>query len=393
LPRSEEDRVPGRIRLLVVIPDFTGGGAERAFSGLLRLLPREGFEVHLCLWRDARNYYIPPDIPVHILNKHRPWHFLRVLRGTQRIIERLQPDVVLSTLYFTNLVTGEAILRSHWRGGWVCRLENAPERQIRGPLRLWAGRVLRRADCVVGNSRGVSAAAVSHLGLDRSRVRTIYNPVDFDRITSLAQEALPFERFPETFVVVHAGRFSRQKNQRLLLGAFAELPPPAELWMLGQGRLRSNLAGEAARLGIARRVRWMGFQGNPFRFFRAADAFVLSSDWEGMPNSLVEAMACGTPVISTRCDYGPEEIVETGSTGLLVERGDRSGLRDALGSLRDSPDLRRKLGDAGKESVMGTFDPSGSVENYAALFRKLAAGRSVRPGDRPVRDPGGGEVS
>jgi glycosyltransferase involved in cell wall biosynthesis len=297
---------------------------------------------------------------------------------------------VLSTLYFTNLVTGEAILRSRWKGGWVCRLENAPERQIRGLFRLWAQRSFRRADRVVGNSRGVSAAAVSHLGLDRDRVRTIYNPIDSEGIEDRAQEPLPFERPPGTFVIVHAGRFSRQKNQRLLLGAFAELPPPAELWMLGQGRLRSALAGQAARLGIADRVRWLGFQENPFRFFRAADVFVLSSDWEGMPNSLLEAMACGTPAISTRCDYGPEEVIDDGVSGLLVPTGDEGGLLAALRRLAGDPVLRKKLGDEGRESVARAFDRRRSLEGYESLFRELACGTAAEECEERGPSPANG---
>ena len=131
---------------------------------------------------------------------------------------------------------------------------------------------------------------------------TMLNAVDIDRIDRLAREPLTVPKRPGTFTLAHAGRFSRQKNQRMLLDAFASLRGrPAELWMLGEGKLRTRLEAHARRIGIQDQVRWLGFIDNPYPIFSAADAFVLSSDHEGLPNAVIEAMLCGTPAITQNC--------------------------------------------------------------------------------------------
>jgi glycosyltransferase involved in cell wall biosynthesis len=359
-----------RLRLLMIIADLAGGGAERVFSQLLEALPRDRFDLHLCLWREQGEYALPAGIPLHVLEKHRPWHVFRTIDRTRKLIEELQPDVVFSTLHYSNMVVGEAILGSRWQGRWICRLGNAPERQMRGLLRWWGKRTLRRADCVIGNSRGVSRAATAHLKLDPEKVRTVYNFVDLEQIHFSARETLPFERPPGTFVVVHAGRFHRQKNQVLLLQSFARLSPRSELWMLGKGALEGKLRREARRLGISSRVRWLGFADNPFRYFKAADCYVQSSDYEGLPNSVIEAMACGCPVVSTRCPYGPDELIEDGVSGFLVPPGDLGALSAAMERLFSDPALRRRTARAAIRFVGETFARQRCLDSYESLLRE-----------------------
>ncbi|NQT91490.1 MAG: glycosyltransferase [Lentisphaerae bacterium] len=364
-----------RIRFLGIISNLSGGGAERVFANLLESLPRERFEVQLALWRRDADYEIPPGIPVHVLEKHRPWHVFRTIGRTARLIEELQPDIVFTTLYYTNIVTGEALRRVGRRPRWVCRFGNPPERQMRGLMRTWARRALRVADRVIGNSKGVTRALISHLGLEEERVQTIPNFVDVEQVEGLSRESPPFEADPGTFTVVHAGRFHRQKNQELLLRAFAGLGDlKAELWMLGKGELGEALRQEADDLGIGDKVRWCGFRKNPYPLFRSADCFVLSSDWEGLPNTLIEAMLCGTAVVSTRCDYGPEEIVEDGVNGLLVPVGDAAALTAALRKLAADPDLRRSMAERGRQTAVSSFNRGPRLAEYLSLFESLAGG-------------------
>ncbi|MCP3958613.1 MAG: glycosyltransferase, partial [bacterium] len=306
------------LRLLMTISDLSGGGAEREFSILAHHLPRDELDIHVALWRTPSAYPAPSDLPVRVLDKTRPWHFPRTISRLRRLIDEIRPDCVLSMLSYPSLLTGEAVVRARKRSAWACRLMNPPERELTAWKGVWARRILPRADRVVACSKGVESALARHLNLDPHRLQTLPNPVDVDRVARLAAEPLPLERPPETFVVVHAGRLHPQKHQALLLTAFSRLRVPrAELWMLGEGSEKKRLQALASRLGIAPRVRWLGFRDNPFPFFRAADCFALSSRWEGFPNVLIEAMACGTPVISTRCPYGPDELIEDGVRGLL----------------------------------------------------------------------------
>jgi len=212
-----------RIRLLMTIADLSGGGTERVFAGLLERLSRERFEIEACFWRPVFDYACPADVPTHVLDKHRPWHVFRTVRRLRDLIDRLRPDVVFSALFYTNLLTGEAVRRAEHRPRWVCRLGNPPRREARGLMRRWARRCLARADRVIGNSEGLSRAAVEYFGLDPDRVVTVHNGIDHQQIDRLAAEPLPEERSADTFVVAHAGRLTAQKNQSLLLRAFSRL--------------------------------------------------------------------------------------------------------------------------------------------------------------------------
>lgn len=372
-----------RIRLLGIISNLSGGGAEHVFVNVLASLPRERFEVHLALWRRELDYDIPTDVTVHVLEKHRPWHVFRTIRRTARLVDELRPDLVFTTLYYTNVVTGEALRHVRHRPRWVCRFGNPPERQMRGPVRVWARRALRIADRVIGNSGGIARALIAHLGLEEGRVRAIPNFVDAAHVERLSREPAPFDVDPAVFKVVHAGRFHPQKNQELLLRAFAAMEDvEGELWMLGRGELEETLRRQADTLGIADKVRWCGFLKNPYSLFRNADCFVLSSDWEGMPNTLIEAMLCGTAVVSTRCDYGPAEIVKDGDNGLLVPVGDISAMTSALRRLAADPGLRRRLAAQGRESAVSVFDRDRCLSEYVSLFESLVTRSAGRPGCR-----------
>jgi len=115
----------------------------------------------------------------------------------------------------------------------------------------------------------------------------------------------------------------------------------------------------------------LGFEPNPYRFFRAADCVALSSDWEGLPNALMEAMACGTAPVATRCDFGPEELIEDGVTGLLVPPGDERAMAEALERLAASPERRERMGAAARQRIRDTFDVGPVTAQFESLLQDL----------------------
>jgi len=366
----------GRIRILFTMPDLSGGGAERELATLVRRLSRDRFEPHLLLHRPVFRYPPPDDVPLRTLRRTRPWHTPRTLRAIRRAIEELAPDVLFSQLHYANMLTGSALAGARHRPAWACRQTGDPRRDMRGPFAWWARRALARADRVLGCCEGVSRALVEHLHLDPARVETLPNAVDVERIERLSREPLPFARDPRAFVVVHAGRLVPQKNQRLLLEAFARLRgPDAELWMLGEGPLRARLEARTRELGVAARVRWLGFRANPYPFLRGADAFALSSDHEGLPNALIEASLCGTPSVATRCHYGPDELVDEGETGWLVPVGDAAAFASRLAALAGDREGARRMGATARERAARRFDTASVCAAYEALFERLAGRR------------------
>jgi glycosyltransferase involved in cell wall biosynthesis len=185
-----------------------------------------------------------------------------------------------------------------------------------------------RADAVVAVSNAVKRDLVDSFGVPEERITTVYNTVDTDQVRALAQESLdpPLAGFLSGKSIVTAGSLKRQKGHWHLLRAFARLKrdlPDARLALLGEGPLGPYLTGLARGLGLATHVAWeprstplgsadvafLGFRRNPFAVFAQARLFAFSSVWEGFGNVLVEAMACGTPVVSTDCASGPREIL------------------------------------------------------------------------------------
>jgi len=370
------DRHPGDpVRILLVIADLGGGGAEREFSVLVSQLSRERFSPELCFWRPVFAYDPPADVPVHFVRKSRPWHAPAAIRGLARLIDERRPELVFSQLHYVNILTGTALALARHRPRWICRQVNDPKREMRGVFAAWARLVIRRADRVLGCSEGVTRATRAHLHLAPERMATLANAVDVAGIRERAAAPPAPERDPAAFTVVHAGRMSSQKNQALLLEAFARFRnEAAELWMLGDGPLRPTLEARARALGIAHQVRWLGFQANPYPFFRAADCFALSSDHEGLPNAIIEAMLCGTPVVSTRCPHGPDELIEDGITGRLVPVGDARAFGEALAALAGDRGAAKRMAGAAARFAERRFDTRRVCEEYADLFESVARG-------------------
>ena len=199
------------------------------------------------------------------------------------------------------------------------------------------------ADAVVGVSHGIARELAEIADVPRDRVHTIYNPVVSAELARKTREAIdhPWLDGSAPPVILAIGRLSAQKDFSTLLAAFARLLArrPARLIVLGRGHLQSRLFSQAQELRIVEHVDFPGFVENPYAFLARASLFVLSSRWEGLPTVLIEAMACGCPVVSTDCEFGPNEILENGRWGELVPVGDPTALAEAMARALDvSPD-------------------------------------------------------
>jgi glycosyltransferase involved in cell wall biosynthesis len=208
-------------------------------------------------------------------------------------------------------------------------------------------RMYRQADAIVAVSRGVQHDLLRLTGLPESRIPCIYNPVITERLLRLRDE-------PLSAPVVRGGRAACRAGSRAadpakdyptLLRAFAKCASaaPARLLILGEGELHADLWRLVQALGLTDAVAMPGYEPNPFAYMRRARVFVLSSRYEGLPNALIQAMACGCPVVSTDCPSGPREILDGGRYGALVPVGDVDALADAIvrgleGQLPTAPD-------------------------------------------------------
>jgi glycosyltransferase involved in cell wall biosynthesis len=334
---------PRRLRIGIYMNDLSGGGVERMRLRLIKALREKGIEVTLLLHstRGDLHSFLPDDLRVIEFNTSRTLYDLIPL---WRYLRRERPDVLMSSLDHNNIIAALACGLSGTNAASVVSQHNSLSDEARELgfkyrvvpqfYRLFK-RFMRQVVCV---SQGVADDLVATCGISRDVVNVIYNPIiDNDFFMRSREEVVhPWFGNPEVPVFVTAGRLVLQKDHETLLKAFALLLQKrrARLLILGTGPRREILEAMANSLGIREAVDFLGFQPNPLPFFRQADAFVLSSRHEGLGNVIVEALACGTPVISTDCPHGPAEILENGKNGILVPVGDPGALADAMASDR-----------------------------------------------------------
>lgn len=333
------------MRFVLVLPNLAGGGAEKAMLKVAQGLVRRGHEVIFFLFEEKLAYEVSPNISIHFAYPGKPivskgWLRKRLLaRKLAHFVAGLQPDLVVSTLPWADEVAVLAGIHRHW-----CRIANTLSAEIsslkmKNPLK--AARRENRYRTVYGArpliavSSGVANDLRAGLGLS-GRIEFIPNPFDFQSIRQAAQakcEELPTEPY-----VLHVGRFSAQKRHDLLLDAWQRISGPYRLVLLTQPD--AGLEEMIARRQLQDRVIVAGFQANPYPWMASADLMVLCSDREGLPNVLIEALACGTPVISTDCPSGPAEILGLALPDALVPCGDVERLSQAMHEfLVTTPDI------------------------------------------------------
>ncbi len=229
------------------------------------------------------------------------------------------------------------------------------------------------SDAVICASEGVEESILDVVNV-KDKIKTIYYPVAVDKIYNLSKEPVDHTWFlqGDTPVILGAGRLVNQKDFPTLLRAFHLVVQkmPARLVILGEGKDREELEKLTKELGIDERVAFLGFQKNPFKYMSKASVFVLSSLHEGFGNVIVEAMACGTPVISTDCKSGPGEIIEHEKSGILVSVGDYKSLSETIMKLLSDSSLRQSLSAEGIKRVR-YFSLEKNIRQYEDVFQKL----------------------
>lgn len=337
-----------RERIAILLPDLRGGGVERIRIVLAHEFARAGHDVEFVLMRARGELLEEAKASFPVVDLATP-RARSVPLALARYLRRRRPDALLAAMWPLTVIAPLAQRLS----GHLCKVLVSEHNTLSVQYGEW-GRLHRlalRASMAVGYrlasrrvgvSSGVVQGIVALSGLRAEAFDVVHNPVPPrpDPPASALQEAEALWSGPTAARIVTVGSMKKQKNHPLLLRAFARLDrPDARLMFVGDGSGREALLTLARDLGVADRVILAGFHPNPTPFYKTADLFVLSSDYEGFGNVIVEAMACGTPVVSTDCPSGPGEILDAGRYGRLVPRGDASALAEAMAAaLDDTPD-------------------------------------------------------
>jgi glycosyltransferase involved in cell wall biosynthesis len=364
------------LSVVIYLPTLNSGGAERLHINLAPALVAKGFVVTLLVHRiqGALVDAVPPGVRLVSLECNRT---LGALRPLVRFLKKERPNILLSNLGHTNIMAISARTLARVRTRVIVSHHNTLSSECY-PERGWRYRMLPFmcrlfigwAHGIVAVSEGVANDLAEMTGIRRDRITVIYNPVittDFDsRMEESADHPwLEHDRPP---VILAVGRLHPMKDFKTLISAFAIVAKQcdARLIILGEGSLRESLASHAVELGIANRVSMPGFLPNPLPFMRKASVLAMSSRYEGFGNVLVEALACGTPVVSTDCTFGPSEILDGGRFGRLVPVSDQEAMAGALLDTLKDPhpsDMLRKRG------CEFTVDRAAIL--YADLFYRL----------------------
>jgi len=365
-----------RLKVMLLVPTLDQSGAEKQLVLLACQLPTDEFDVHVVAL--TRSGPLAKELADHGVRltvlgkkwKFDPFTFWRL----RKLIQSEQPDILHTWLFAANayarLIVGRRM--SHrpkivvsercvdvWKSGWQLWLDQ---------------KLIGRTDRLIGNSHAV-AEFYRSIGYPADIVRVIHNgisiPENFkaDRETLLAELEIPVG----SPVIGFIGRMARQKRGEDIVFAMALvaiLRPDAHLLMIGEGPERDKLMKFARDIGIDNLVRFTGHRADAAKFLSVMDVFWLASDFEGLSNSLMEAMAAGVPCIAS--DIPPNrELVVDGETGFLVRVGDRVGFQQFTDRLLSDAELARRLGDAGRERMRREFSIDSMVDAHAKLYREV----------------------
>ncbi|MDQ8193296.1 glycosyltransferase [Coraliomargarita sp. SDUM461004] len=356
--------------ITLMVPTMDGGGSERAVLLLANYWASEGCDVRLILFRRTGVLLsaLHPNVRIHSLNSRLPW--IQVWRLI-RYLKEQPADNLLCVLNAANAVGILARLFGRIHTRIIATVHNhmgakyAHTPSLLNPFRkLVIGWMLRRADRVVVVSKMIQDYLVDELNLAREKTEVIYNPVDLS-LTKQALERPEHPYFQQSVgpVIIAAGRLTRQKNFQLLVRAMSNLSENIRLVILGEGEDRPELEGLIQQLNLTDRVSLPGFKDQPLAWFKWADCYVMSSDWEGFPFVLLEAMSMGLQIVSTDCPSGPAELLDHGSYGRLVPCADAAKLADAiLLAVREPMDADRLRGRSAEFNIQKV------AEHYAMLL-------------------------
>lgn len=373
-----------RLRVLFVIGTMSGGGAERQVIEILRRIDRSRFEplLYLAIRTGELLDQVPSDVPVFAYQDprvNRWWQrmaqslklspLVRYLH-LAHVLSREQIDVVYDRTYRATLdAAGATRFRPTPRIS-CCVVDPQPELELQagGPNRLlWciARSAYRRANLVLANSDGLRQRLIEYFQLAADRVDACPNLLDLDRLDQRATEFEP-EIPADRFLIVTAGRLHPQKGHRDLLKAVDELihrrGRSVRLVVLGTGELLTELQQFVQQHNLTDHVTFPGFVANPLPWFRTSRLFVLPSLYEGSPNALLEAVAVGTPALSTDCPSGPHEILEGGRLGCLVPVADPTALAGAIAHAMDHYPEWQQRAIMARESVRTRYDAASGIQ-------------------------------
>lgn len=350
-------------KISLILPDLGGGGAEKVSIDLAKQFKGYGLEVEfvLCEKKGELLSSVYGEVPVHDLNCSGK---LNTINAIRKYLNKSKPDYVIASMWGLTAYTAFAKALSTHSFKLLLVEHSSLINQFsstRLSLRLWLKLSVffsyRYANAVGGVSLGV-AQDMQKLANLKQTPYVLYNPIPISEARNVESGKFKVKQ------VITAGRLIDAKDHETLIRAFAQLDQVVcKLTILGDGPLLEHLKCVAKNLAVIDNIVFAGFVDNPREYFNKSDLFVLSSKREGLPTVLIEAMGCGTPVVSTDCRHGPDEILNNGEFGELVPVGDATALAAAMQRSLTMKHNKKRLIERAKD-----FSPDTAARRYLEVL-------------------------
>jgi len=376
-----------KIKLLFFHPTIVFGGAERTTATLLEKLDKSIFDVLFVTKKDIF-HPLPVERVIYIDDLGIQVGFNGIVslvkdaRIMLQLIKKERPHVVFGMLHYACIILSitKIFLRDE------AKIIISPRTPTKDAIKYYCRKTIlgkplwnfmvqffcRHSDHIVVASKGMKQECIADYKAESNNVVVINNSVDAQSVGRLSMGSTGRDNTFNGFVISTAGRLVEEKDVDVLIKAFALLRKDlyAQLWIVGDGPERPVLESLAARLNVLNDIIFFGFQENLYKFIKRSEIFVHTSRFEGFGNIILEAMACGVPVIATDCPFGPREIINNGENGILVPVRDERALANALKMMSADRELRKKLAEEALKRL-SDFSVEKMVGRYENVFLKI----------------------
>jgi len=359
--------------ICIVSNTLADGGAERWASNTCSYLAgKSDLKVSLVLFRDEKSYPCPDTVCVRVLNHRYFANTFRTVSRLRQVILKEKVDVVISNGVFTGQFVGHAVRGTNTC--WIARISGNIAKGQQSFLQRWGWRWLdwniQRATAIVANSTSLTREAQSRWPGLAHRAVTILNGVDVPHLISASTQPQKLHETekPPRPILLAAGRLHSVKRPDIFLHTVRILQNSFdfEAYWCGDGPLRNETERLVIEIGLEGCVRIIGFRSDLPAWMRRAACCVMTSDHEGSPNVLAEAMAIGVPVVSTNCDHGPGELLAD-ERGWLAPVGDAEKIAEVIAEVLSNPEEAQRRASKGQRWVKENLD----LTSIGALWKKL----------------------
>jgi glycosyltransferase involved in cell wall biosynthesis len=360
------------MRVLHVIPHLSGGGAERQLNHLAPEMARLGHEVHIAYLEEGPESVSLEGVNLHrvsVSGNHDPTLFFRLLS----LVRTIRPNIIQSWILMMDITLGIMSLTN--KIAWVLREPTSePDYQSPGLKKKLRARLAHRASAIICNSPGGRAYWLGQ-EIRETRLSIIPNAVPIDRIDAVEPTQ---HRDENQRVLIYAGRLIESKNVDVLVHAMAEVNrrQDAMLWIAGEGPSKPGLIKLVQRLELEKSIRFVGFLRSRelWAHMKAADAFISLSSYEGMPNCVCEAVACGTPVILS--DIPVHRAILNGDSAVLIPPDSVAQVANAILHTLDDAKHAEQRASRALEAIQA-WRTEEIAARYLKLYSRLLAGKEI----------------